>query len=346
MAELIERSRTFFFRAQLAQRLIPGLYQNVVYLLLVGGLAVIYAFDKGGLAALGAVVLMLVRAGSYGNGIQAAYQVVKQSLPFIERVDAAERRYRLAAPSPGRRPFGALDSLSFDDVTFAYEHDRPVLSGISFDVSSGEAVGIIGPSGAGKSTLAQLLLRLREPTSGAFLINGDAARELRSEDWTARVACVPQLPNLIDASAADNIRYFRELSQPEVERAARLSRIHDDIMSWPDGYESPVGARGAATSVGQAQRICLARALAGRPAILLLDEPTSALDPTSERLIQESLAALKGTVTLFIIAHRTSMLDICDRVMVIVDGKLDAFAPLAHLRGAELYHETATSRSG
>ncbi|HEU5244046.1 MAG TPA: ABC transporter ATP-binding protein [Gaiellaceae bacterium] len=260
--------------------------------------------------------------------------MVKQSLPFIERVQAAEERYRQAAAPSGERPFTALHSLSFEDVTFAYRRGRPVLSGISFDVRRGEAVGIAGPSGTGKSTLAQLLLRLREPSSGTFLVNGAPARELRSEDWTARVAYVPQVPNLIDGSVAENIRYLRKLSPAEVERAARLAGIHDDIMAWPDGYESTVGPRGAAISVGQAQRICLARALAARPELLLLDEPTSALDSTSERLIQQSLTGLKGTLTLFLIAHRQTTLDICDRVMVIVDGRLETREPLAHALGA------------
>ncbi len=344
--ELIDRNNSLLYRTQLALRLVPSSYQGAVYLLLVGGLGLIYAVDKNGLASLGAVVLLLVRAGTYGNVAQNAYQVVRQSLPFVDRVQAAEERYADAAIEEGSRAFGQLEHLSFREVSFAYPGGERVLSQISFDAARGETIGIIGPSGAGKSTLAQLLLRLREPSEGAYLVNGEPSRELRQADWTTRVAYVPQTPQLLYASVTDNIRFFREVNAAEVERAARLARIHDEIMSWKDGYDTIVGPRAAAVSVGQAQRICLARALACKPELLLLDEPTSALDPTSERLVQESLTALKGSLTLFVIAHRMSTLDICDRVMVIVDGRIDAFEPFASLHVSSAYYRGATGAMG
>lgn len=218
-----------------------------------------------------------------------------------------------------------------------------VLRGASMTLRPGEIVALIGPSGAGKSTLAQLLLRLREPDGGEYLVNGVPAGSLRWEDWAAKVAYVPQTPQLIYASVADNIRYFRDVSDEEIERAARLAGIHDDVVSWSDGYATLVGPRAAAVSVGQAQRICLARALVLRPLILVLDEPTSALDPTSERLIQASLTALRGSLTLFVIAHRLSTLDICDRVMVIVDGRLDAVEAFDDLQKRNAYYRSATN---
>jgi ABC-type multidrug transport system fused ATPase/permease subunit len=339
---LIDRNNALLFRTQFALRLVPTSYQSAVYLLLIAGLAVIYAVDKNGLASLGAVVLLLVRAGTYGNLAQNAYQVVRQSLPFADRVHAAERRYADAATSEGSGAFASLERLSFGNVSFAYPGGRPVLSDLSFEVERGETIGIIGPSGAGKSTLAQVLLRLREPSDGAYLVNGEPAAELRRTDWASRVSYVPQTPQLYYASVADNIRFFRDLGDEAVEHAARLARIHGDIESWRDGYDTIVGPRAAAVSVGQAQRICLARALASRPEVLLLDEPTSALDPTSERLVGESLIALKGSLTLFLIAHRMSTLDICDRVMVIIDGRLDAFEPYSSLQARSAYYRNAT----
>jgi ATP-binding cassette, subfamily B, bacterial len=346
VAGLIERSSSLLFRTQLALRLVPSAYQSAVYLLLVGGLALIYAVDRTGLASLGAVVLLLVRAGTYGNMAQNAYQVVRQSTPFADRVHAAEDRYADAATSEGSRTFGTLERLSFHDVSFAYPGGERVLSQVTFDVERGEAIGIIGPSGAGKSTLAQILLRLREPSDGSYLLNAEPAPELRRSDWTSRVAYVPQTPQLFYSSVADNIRFFRELDDEAVERAARLARIHDDIVSWSHGYDTIVGPRAAAVSVGQSQRICLARALCSKPELLLLDEPTSALDPTSERLVQESLTALKGSLTLFVIAHRMSTLDICDRVMVIIDGRLDAFEPFDSLRVRSAYYRSAMGAAG
>jgi ATP-binding cassette, subfamily B, bacterial len=346
VAALIDRNNSLLFRTQLALRLVPSSYQGAVYLLLVGGLAVIYAVDSHGLASLGAVVLLLVRAGTYGNLAQNAYQVVRQSLPFVERIQAAEERYAEAVLADGPEAFERLERLGFRNVSFAYSGDERVLSEISFEARCGETIGIIGPSGAGKSTLAQLLLRLREPTEGVYLVNGEPAAGLRRADWAARVAYVPQTPQLFHASVADNIRFYREIDDAAIERAALIARIHDDVAGWSAGYDTIVGPRAAAVSVGQAQRICLARALASEPEILLLDEPTSALDPTSERLVQESLTALKGNLTLFVIAHRMSTLDICDRVMVIVDGRLDAFEPFASLHVSSEYYRAAGGATG
>jgi ATP-binding cassette, subfamily B, bacterial len=262
-------------------------------------------------------------------------------LPFIERVQDAIERYEHAAQSDETVAFESLGAISFQGVSYSYDGSTPALTDVSFEVKAGETIGVIGPSGAGKSTLAQLLLRLREPSSGYYLVEGKPAARLSRADWASMVSYVPQTPQLIYASVADNIRYFRPVSDEDVERAARLAGIADDVSSWSAGYATIVGPRAAAVSVGQAQRICLARALALRPQILVLDEPTSALDPTSERLIQASLTSLKGSLTLFVIAHRMSTLDICDRVMVIVDGRLDAVERFDDLQSRNAYYRSA-----
>jgi ATP-binding cassette, subfamily B, bacterial len=307
----------------------------------VGSLFALYELGKGHAASLGAVVLILLRASQGGQNIQAAYQGLVQSMPFVERAYGTERRYRESIPVEGTVPLPKVDSLAFERVGYAYRPGEPVLSDIDFDVSGGEVIGIIGPSGAGKSTLVQLLLRLREPDEGRYLVNGIPAHEIVSADWHARVSYVPQEPRLLHASVADNIRYFRDIDEEAVERAGRLARIHEDIVGWSQGYETIVGPRADAVSGGQQQRICLARALAARPEVLVLDEPTSALDPKSEALIQESLIGLKDELTLFIVAHRMSTLDISDRVMIIIDGKLAAFDTLDLLQQHNPYYRTA-----
>lgn len=348
LKKLIQRARRFFFETQFNLRLVPNIYQSAVYLLLFGGLALIYTVDRSGLASLGVVVLLLVRAGTYGNQAQNSYQVVRQTGPFIERLEEAIERYEEGAATSGSEPFEKLDVLAFQDASYSYREraQAPALSDITFDVKAGETIGIIGPSGAGKSTLAQLLLRLREPDTGQYLVNGVPANCLRWEDWARLVAFVPQTPQLVHASVAENIRYFRDVDRADVERAAQLAGIHDDILRWSDGYDTIVGPRAAAVSVGQAQRICLARALALRPQMLVLDEPTSALDPTSERLIQASLTALRGSLTLFVIAHRLSTIDICDRVVVIVGGRLDAVEAFEDLSARNAYFRSATHGVG
>lgn len=341
IGRFIATAEDLFFRTQFVARLVPNLYQSLVYLVLIGGLAVLYGSGSGHVASLGAVVLLLVRAGLYGQQIQASYTFVRQAAPFIERLEEAEQRYTASTPAEGKSSMPKVQTLAFDNVSFAYQPDRKVLSDISFETRGGEAVGVIGPSGAGKSTLVQILLNLREPGEGQYLINGVPAQHVRQDEWQARVAYVPQEPRLVHASVAENIRYFRDLDDDAVEASARLARIHEDIMSWPNGYETIVGPRADAVSGGQRQRICLARALVAQPEILILDEPTSALDPRSETLIQESLTALKHKVTLFIIAHRISTLDMCDRVMVILDGGIEAFAEESVLERESTYYRTA-----
>jgi ABC-type multidrug transport system fused ATPase/permease subunit len=287
-------------------------------------------------------VLLLVRASQSGQQIQAAYQALQQSLPFIERIQGAERRYAESTPVDGRRPLSEVRTLAFADVSFAYTAARPVLSEITFSVNAGEAIGIVGPSGAGKSTLVQILLQLRNPESGRYLVNGESVEQFSRADWHKLVAYVPQEPRLLHASVAENIRFFRDVDDEAVERAARLARIHEEIVGWSDGYKTRVGPRADAVSGGQQQRICLARALVARPQVLVLDEPTSALDPHSESLIQESLTALKSELTLFTIAHRMSTLDMCNRVMVILDGRLVAFDTKAVLEEENPYYRSAS----
>lgn len=340
---LIAPAQNLFFRTQLLARLVPNIYQSLIYLVLVAGLAVLYSTGSGHVASLGAVVLLLVRAGTYGQQIQGSYQYVRQTLPFVERLQEAQRRYSESSPATGGKQLPAVRTLAFEKVSYAYRPGRPVLSDISFEAIRGEAIGVVGPSGAGKSTLVQILLQLRAPEYGRYLVNGLPADMYTREDWQRLVAYVPQEPRLVHSSVADNIRYFRDIDDEAVERAGRLARIHDDVVGWSNGYDTIVGPRADAVSGGQQQRICLARALAAQPEVLVLDEPTSALDPRSEALIQDSLVALKNELTMFVIAHRMSTLEMCGRVMVIVDGRLEAFDTTVLLQRNNSYYRSAST---
>ena len=339
---LIVTARDLFFRTQVYNRLSPSVYQSLVYLVLVAGVGVMYAAGTSHVASLGAVVLLVVRAGTYGQTLQSSYQALRQSLPFLDRLQDSESRYSESAPFEGQLPLQSVQSLAFENVSFAYRPGQPVLEDVSFEMTGGEAVGIIGPSGAGKSTLVQLLLRLRVPEEGTYLVNGEPAARFARDDWHRLIAYVPQEPRLLHASVAENVRFFRDLDDDAVERACRLARIHDDVTGWPKGYDTVIGPRADAVSGGQQQRICLARALAARPEVLVLDEPTSALDPHSETLIQESLTALKRDLTVFIIAHRMSTLNICERVMVVIGGRLVAFDTTELLARQNDYYRSAS----
>jgi ATP-binding cassette subfamily B protein len=342
IGDFIGRARELFYRAQVIAKLVPALYQSLIYVVLVLALAALYAVGRSHAASLGAVILVVVRAGAYGQQVQSSYQGLSQSMPFIERTQAAAERYVQSSPVDGVERLSSIETMAFEEISFEYTPGRPVLSDISFKVAQSEAIGVIGPSGAGKSTLVQILLQLRPPTTGRYLVNGESVERFTLRDWHRLVAYVPQEPRLLHATVAENIRYFRNVDDESVERAAKLARIHDDVMGWAHGYNTTVGPRADAVSGGQQQRICLARALAARPEVLVLDEPTSALDPLSETLIQESLEGLKSELTLFIIAHRMSTLDMCDRVMVILDGRLVAFDTKALLQQHNSYYRSAS----
>jgi ABC-type multidrug transport system fused ATPase/permease subunit len=325
--------------------LMPAFYQNLAIALVVGGMGVVWGVGGNG-ATLAAVVLILVRALSYSQQLQTNYHALVEAAPYLEELEERQAVYRASVEPSGDREIERVGSLAFDDVWFSYVEGVPVLKDVSFDVTPGEAIGIVGPSGSGKSTLVQLLLRLRHPTSGHLLADGIDGEEITFDSWYRRVAFVPQEPRLFQGTVSDNIRFFRDsLDQAAVERAAKLAYLHDDVMSWPDGYDTLVGERGGSVSGGQRQRIVLARALAEEPDVLILDEPTSALDMKSESLVQDTLSGLKGRSTMFIIAHRLSTLNSCDRIMVLSHGELQGFDTAEALRRSNPFFAEAVELS-
>lgn len=311
---------------------LPGLYQSVALLLLVLSLIVVAFSGVGHLASLAAVVLLLVRALTYAQALQSALTQIDERVPFMHQVVDALQRYRSDPKQDGADALAEVTSLALHEVGFSYVPGREVLHDVSFEVAQGEAIGIVGPSGSGKSSIVQVLLRLRSPSTGALLVNGRDARGVTRDDWQRRVSYVPQSSQLIWGTVRDNIRFHRDwISDEDVEVAARRAHIHDDISSWPEGYDTLVSQRASAISGGQRQRVCLARALAGRPQVLILDEPTSALDVRSEELVQATLAELKSDTIVVLVAHRLSTLSVCDRVVVLIDGEVSAIGSHADL---------------
>jgi ABC-type multidrug transport system fused ATPase/permease subunit len=275
------------------------------------------------LGDLGAVVLLMVRGLSYSQQVTSAYQQLNEHLPYIDSVVDSSARYRSRAVIRDGLPLRRVEAIEFVDTSFRYEYtERFALSHVSLRINRGSTIGVVGPSGAGKSSLTQLLLRLRKPTAGRMLVNGVDADCFCLDDWYSSFALVPQDVRLLRGTVADNIRFFRDdISDEGVEQAARRAFIHDEILTMPRGYDTELGD-GVDLSGGQRQRIGLARALAGRPSVVVLDEPTSALDVRSEHAIQQTLAALHGEVTLIIIAHRLSTLQSCDELVVFEGGRL------------------------
>ena len=332
--------------AKLLAGMVPAVYQFLAMMVVIGGLGALALIEGASIAALSAIVLLFVRAASYGQQTQTQLQSLNETAPYIEILRDVQARYRDNELSREGDPLGQIDRLRFDRVSFSYIPDRPALDDVSFDVNRGEFIGVVGPSGAGKSTLVQLLLRLRDPTSGAFLVNGRAAPDWSYDDWVHRVAFVPQEPHLLAATVAENIAFFRPgIDQERIERAARRAHVHGDISEMADGYDTWVGDDGRNVSGGQRQRIAIARALAGEPEIIVLDEPTSALDMRSEQLVQQTFTELRGEVTLLIVAHRLSTLAHCDRIMVFGDGKLQAFDTARGLMETNSFYRQAVELS-
>jgi ATP-binding cassette subfamily B protein len=212
-------------------------------------------------------------------------------------------------------------ALSFNSVDFAYDPSRPILKDVSIEVPAGHTVALVGPSGSGKSTIGRLLFRFYEVTGGGIKIDGQDIRDVTQASLHAAIGVVPQDTVLFNDTVYYNIAYGRpEARRDEVEAAAKAAKIHDFVMSLPEGYETTVGERGLKLSGGEKQRVGIARTLLKNPPILLLDEATSALDTQTERDIQESLKAMGQGRTVITIAHRLSTIADADQIVVLEGG--------------------------
>jgi ABC-type protease/lipase transport system fused ATPase/permease subunit len=209
-----------------------------------------------------------------------------------------------------------------------------ILRGVSFSLHAGESVGIIGPSGSGKSTLAKVILGVWPATHGKVRLDGADIAQMDPDDLGANIGYLPQAVDLLPGTIAENIRRFDDDDPRNVVDAARRAGAHDMILALPNGYDTVIGKRGFALSGGQIQRVGLARALYGRPRIVLLDEPDADLDQTGEHALVAAIRALRdeGT-TLLIIAHRSALIQGLDKLLIINAGQVAKFGPSQEFLG-------------
>lgn len=256
------------------------------------------------------------------NFLGVIYREIKQSLTDLDKMFVLMEKEREVRDAPGAQPLAGADStVRFEDVSFAYEPDRPILKHVSFEIPAGKTVAVVGPSGSGKSTLARLLYRFYDVQQGRITIGGEDIRAVQQASVRRAIGIVPQDTVLFNDTVEYNIAYGRPgATRDEVEGAARAARIHDFIAATPKGYETTVGERGLKLSGGEKQRVAIARTLLKNPPIVIFDEATSALDSANERAIQSELRSAAQGKTTLVIAHRLSTVVEAHEILVLESG--------------------------
>jgi ABC-type multidrug transport system fused ATPase/permease subunit len=257
--------------------------------------------------------------------LSGEFSNIQQAVAAADRVyEILDRQPTIVDPAKPEVMPHLKRSIRFENVSFHYHPEKPVLRDVSLEVRAGETIAIVGPNGCGKTTLMQLLPRFYDPTSGRVLIEGTDIKNVRLRDLRLRFGLVSQEILMLNDTVENNIRYGKpDVTFAEIEAAARAAHAHTFITDkLPEGYQTPVGPSGSRLSGGQRQRISLARAILRDPEILLLDEATSQIDIESEQLIFDVLQKFSRGRTTFMITHRTSMISLADRVIVMDHGRI------------------------
>jgi len=268
------------------------------------------------LALLGYLFMSLRRMNTINTETQQAIAAARRIFEVMDR----EREIRDLPGSVVLPPF--TREIRFERVDFAYDDDK-VLDGVDLVIRRGETVALVGVSGSGKTTIANLVPRFYDPTGGRLTIDGQDLRGVTLESLRGQIGLVTQETVLFNDSVRNNIAYGRaDVPEERIVSAAKAAHAHEFVVGLPDGYDTLLGERGARVSVGQRQRLTIARALLKDPPILILDEATSALDSESEKLVQEALEVLMKNRTSIVIAHRLATIRRADRILVMERGRI------------------------
>ena len=305
---------------------------NAVSTLIVGGVSVLIMVVGGrailaGTMTLGDLVLYMLFVGLMVSPLVQMANIgtqISEAFAGLDRIREVMAESEEDDDGVERSSLGAVEAdVVFEDVSFEYDPDVPVLRNVSFHAPAGTTTALVGPSGAGKSTLIGLVMAFSHPTSGRVLVDGQDLQRTRLHEYRRHLGVVLQENFLFDGTIRENIAFSRpRATLDEVREAARIAHCNEFIDRFDDGYETVVGERGVKLSGGQRQRVAIARAILADPRILILDEATSSLDSESEAMIRDGIQTLRHGRTSFVIAHRLSTIRSADRILVMDDGRL------------------------
>jgi ATP-binding cassette subfamily B protein len=295
-----------------------------------GGAIVLYVGGRDVLAGTftaGELVTFLLYVAQFYDPVTQLHQINQlyqagraSSERVAEILDAATEDYGSAEPGPFERAAGQVE---YQHVDFSYRPDVPALHDLNLTVRAGQCVALVGPTGAGKSTLVSLLSRFYEATGGTIRLDGRDVADISLRELREQIGVVSQETFLFNGTILDNLRFGRpDATRAEIEAAARAACVHDFVAGLPEGYDTHVGERGVKLSVGEKQRISIARALLKNPPVLVLDEATASVDTATELLIQQALERLLAGRTSFVIAHRLSTVRHADLILVLQKGRI------------------------